>query len=166
MQDCSNSSAWSLKPPQFCTKPPIWTWQHTCRPTCVLISMAQRKTAATLVHQHWSYHSSTPKHWHEPGTICIEQPVYSHWWPSARLQQLQCVSTVATTVPRQAIINMTMAIDVQTNMCAHTDGPAQNLSNSSASALEPLQFSTKPPIWTWQHGSKCIKIKSDVEGPY
>ena len=69
--------------------------------------MAQCKTAATPLHQHWNHHSSTPSHRHEHGNICIKQLAYWHWWHSARLQQLQCISTGAATVPRQAI-NMTM----------------------------------------------------------
>ena len=109
-QDCSNSSASALELPLFRTKTPIWTWQQTCRPTLdydVLILMAQCKTAATPVHQHWNHHISTPSHRHEHGNKCIKQLAYWHWWHSARLQQLQCISTGATTVPRQAI-NMTM----------------------------------------------------------
>ena len=87
-QDCSDSSPSALELPLFRTKTPIW--QQTCRPTCVLISMAQCKTAATPVHQHWSYHTSTPSHRHEHDNIYIGQLVYWHFWPSARLQQLQC----------------------------------------------------------------------------
>ena len=87
------------------------TWQQTYKTTCVLTLVAQRKTVASPVHQHWSYHSSTPSHRYDYGNRCIEQLMYSHWWPSASLQQLQCVSTGATTVQR-LVINMTIEMDV------------------------------------------------------
>ena len=76
------------------------TWQHMYKATCVLMLMAQRKTAATPVHQHWSYHSSTSSHQYDHGNICTDQLVRSRRWPSARMQQLQCASIGATTFPR------------------------------------------------------------------
>ena len=89
----------------------IVTWQHMYKATCVLTLMAQCKSAATPVRQHWSYHRSTPSHQYDRGNRCIEQLMYSLWWPSASLQQPLCVSTGATTNPRN-VINMTMEMDV------------------------------------------------------
>ena len=114
------------------------TWQHMYIATCVLMLMAQPKTAATPVHQHWSYHSSTSSHQYDHGNICTDHLIYAHaddpaqecsnssvlapepthsraktlmcsyWWPSARPQQLQCISTGTTKVLHQAI-DMNMA---------------------------------------------------------
>ena len=74
------------------------TRQQMYKSTCVCISMAQCKTVATPVHRHWSQHSSTQSNRHLHGSRCVKQLVCSHWWPSARLQQLQCISTGATMV--------------------------------------------------------------------
>ena len=58
-------------------------WQQMHRATYALTLMAQRKTAATPVHQHWSHPSSAPRHQRGHGNKCVGQPVCSYRWPIA-----------------------------------------------------------------------------------
>ena len=100
LQQLQCVSTWATTVPRQAINMTMVTWQHMYKATCVLMLMDQRKTAATPVHQHWSYHSSTSSHQYDHGNICTDQLVRSRRWPSAIIQQLQCASIGATTFPR------------------------------------------------------------------
>ena len=127
------------------------------RATCVLTLMAQRKTAATPVHQHWNYHSSTPSHPpYDHGNRCINQRVPSHWWPSARLSQLQFISTGGATFPHQAP-DMNMATRKQ--MCKPTCVLISMAQRKTAATLVHQHWSQhgSTPSHRHEHGSRCTK---------